>query len=200
MFKVLHMGNYDLMLYDIANNLATNQYGNILPEEGLTLEAYIKRIHPEQREEFVRKSRSLHDGSESHFDLNKRWNIGTEEEPQYLYFQGHAICETDENGQPAYVINAVNDVTQEIEIYHAARDIEHRYNAILSDPFVAMSFYNNEGVLIEHNEAMKNLLASGGIKASLLREVDAQAHCHIQPLYNDKGEIANYLVTASGLK
>lgn len=200
MFKVLHMGNYDVMLYDIANNLATNQYGNILPEKGLTLEAYIKRIHPEQREEFVRKSRSLHDGSESHFDLNKRWNIGTEEEPHYLYFQGHAICETDENGQPAYVINAVNDVTQEIEIYQAARDIEHRYNAILSDPFVAMSFYNNEGVLIERNEAMKNLLASGGIKASLLREVDAQAHCHIQPLYNDKGEIANYLVTASSLK
>ena len=198
MFKVLHMGSYDVMLYDIANDHATNQYGNILPDKGLTLQEYIQHIHPDQREEFIRKSRSLHEGREQHFILNKQWNEGTEDEPHYLNFQGHAICETDENGQPAHVINAVNDVTEEVEIYHAARDITHRYEAILSDPFVAMSFYDNKGILIEHNEAMKNLL--GGFNAKLLKDLDTHAHCHIQPLYSAKGEIANYLVTASTLK
>lgn len=61
-----------------------------------------------------------------------------------------------------------------------------------------MSFYDNKGILIEHNEAMKNLL--GGFNAKLLKDLDTHAHCHIQPLYSAKGEIANYLVTASTLK
>ena len=217
--KALHMGNYDVMLYDIAKNRATNQYGHLLPEEGLTLEEYIQRIYPDQREEFIRKSKSLHEGRERHFVLDKRWNAGTEEEPHYRNLQGHAICEYDEDGRPAYVINAVNDVTDEVELYHAARDIVHRYDAILNDPFVAMSFYDSKGILIEHNHALKNLLS--GVSESLFKElfkpeerhgtsftrhlyypeygIDKYVECHIQPLYNAKGEIANYLVTTSGM-
>jgi hypothetical protein len=218
MYKALHMGNYDVMVYDIANDRATNQYGNILPEEGLTLEEYIKHIHPDQREEFIRKSKSLNEGRERHFILNKRWNKGTEQQPNYLHFQGHAILEVDDNGRPAYAINAVNDVTQDVKIYQAARDISRKYEAILSDPFVAMSFYDNKGTLIDHNEAMNNLLH--GIDTSLFKEIfkpeehkdlrvtrhlyypeygiDKYVECHIQPLYNAKGEIANYLMTTNG--
>lgn len=218
MYKALHMGNYDVMVYDIAKDRATNQYGNILPKEGLTLEEYIQRIHPDQREEFIRKSKSLNEGRERHFVLNKRWNKGTEQQPNYLHLQGHAILEVDDNGRPAYAINAVNDVTQDVKIYQAARDISCKYDAILSDPFVAMSFYDSKGTLIDHNDAMKNLLH--GIDTSLFKEIfkpeehkdlrvtrhlyypeygiDKYVECHIQPLYNAKGEIANYLMTTNG--
>ena len=78
MSKALHMGNYDVMVYDIAKDRLTNQYGNILPKEGLTLEEYTQRIHPDQREEFIRKSKNMNEGRERHFELNKRWNSGTE--------------------------------------------------------------------------------------------------------------------------
>ena len=217
MYKVLHMGNYDVMVYDIAKDRVTNQYGNILPKEGLTLKEYIQRIHPDQREEFIRKSKSLNEGRERHFVLNKRWNKGTDKQPHYLHFQGHAILELDDNDRPAYAINAVNDVTQDVKIYQAARDISHKYDAILSDPFVAMSFYDSKGALIDHNDAMKNLLH--GIDTSLFKEIfkpeehkdlrvtrhlyypeysiDKYVECHIQPLYNAKGEIANYLMTTN---
>ena len=215
--RALHMGNYDVMLYDITKDHITNQYGNILPQEGMALEEYIRRIHPDQREEFIRRSKSLHEGREQHFVLNKLWNQGTDEAPHYLNFQGHAICEPDENGRPAYVINAISDVTSEMAAYHAARDIVHKYDAILSDPFVPMSFYDSKGVLIDHNEAMKKLL--DGIDDSLFKEIfkpeenkemrvirhlyypeygiDKFVECHIQPLYNAKGKIANYLVTTN---
>ena len=215
--RALHMGNYDVMLYDIAKDRIINQYGSILPNEGMTLEEYIRRIHPDQREEFIRRSKSLHEGREHHFELNKLWNQGTDEEPHYLNLQGHAICEPDENGRPAYVINAVSDVTSEMEAYHAARDIVHKYDAILSDPFVAMSFYDNKGTLIDHNEAMKKLL--NGIDDSLFKEIfkpeerkdmritrhlyypeygiDKYVECHVQPLYGAGGKIANYLVTTT---
>lgn len=217
MTKVLHMGNYDVMVYDIKKNRVTNQYGNILPQKGITLEEFIQRIHPDQREEFILKSKSLHEGRIRHFELNKRWNQGTEERPHYLNFQGHAISELDENGRPAYVINAVHDVTHEVEVYKAARDIEHKYEVILSDPFVAISLYDSNGFLIDHNEAMNQLLC--GIDDSLFKEIfrpverkdmhfsrhlfypeygiDRYVDCHIQPLYNAVGKIANYLVTTT---
>ena len=217
---LLLVGDYDVMLYDLAKNRFTNQYGKILPEKGLTLEEYTQRILPDQREEFTQKMRSMMEGRERHFILNKRWNQGTEEKPCYLDLQGHAICETNDDGRPAYVINAVNDVTHEVEVYHAARDIVHKYEAILSDPFVPMSFYDNNGTLIDHNDAMKNLLY--GINDSLFKEIfkpqerkdqrftrhlyypefgiDKYVECHIQPLYNAKGKIANYLVTTSSAK
>ena len=217
MSKALHMGNFDVMVYDIAKDRATNMYGNVLPKEGMTLAEYIRRIHPDEREEFIRKSRSLHEGRERHFVLNKRWNHGTETSPHYLSFQGHAICELDDEGRPAYVINAVNDVTREMEIYQATRDIVHKYEAILNNPFVPMSFYDSKGVLIDHNEAMKAMLH--GIDESLFKEIskpeehqnmrvtrhlyypeygiDKYIECHIQALYNPRGEVTNYLVTTS---
>ena len=104
-----------------------------------------------------------------------------------------------------------------MEAYHAARDIVHKYDAILSDPFVAMSFYDNKGTLIDHNEAMKKLL--NGIDDSLFKEIfkpeerkdmritrhlyypeygiDKYVECHVQPLYGAGGKIANYLVTTT---
>ena len=218
--KALHMGNYDVMVYEIAKNHFYNQYGTILPKEGCPLEEYVQRIHPDQREEFTHKLKNLIEGRERHFELNKRWNKGTELSPHYLNFQGHAICELDNNGQPAYIINAVNDVTREMQIYEATRDIEHRYEAILNDPFIAMSFYDSRGILIDHNEAMKNLLH--GIDSSLFKEIsrpqdredmrvtrhlyypeygiDKYIECHIKALYNAKGEVANFLVTTNEQK
>ena len=83
-----------------------------------------------------------------------------------------------------------------------------------------MSFYDNKGTLIDHNDAMKNLLY--GINDSLFKEIfkpqerkdqrftrhlyypefgiDKYVECHIQPLYNAKGKIANYLVTTNSAK
>ena len=182
MYKALHMGNYDVMQYDIARNRITNQYGTILPDDGLTLEGYIQRIDPSQRAEFSQKMRSLLEGRERHFELNKRWNHGTEESPEYRYFQGHAICELDKKGRPAYVINAVNDVTQETKEVLSARDQMCRYKVLLSNPFVAMAFYDKRSEVIDQNDAMRKF-------------GDAKASKHVQPLYNAKGEIACFFVS-----
>ena len=159
MYKALHMGNFNVMQYDIAHDRMTNHYGHILPDEGLTLEEFTRRIHPDQQEEFTQKMRSLLDGRERHFELNKRWNQGTGDSPQWLNFQGHAISELDNEGRPAYVINAIHDVTQEVEEDKAARNLIHKYEALSNIPFVAMSFYDNKGFLIDLNDNMKELCA-----------------------------------------
>lgn len=184
MYKALHMGNYDVMQYDIARNRFTNQYGNILPMEGMTLEEYTLRIHPEQRTEFVHKMRDMMKGGVPHFELNKLWNQGTDAEPHYLVFQGHAICERDKNGQPAYIINAVYDVTHDMEENQATRNLIRKYEVIMTNPFTAMAFYDSNHHVIDQNEAMKQL---GDIGDGM----------PLQPLYNVEGEIANYFLAVS---
>ena len=68
-----------------------------------------------------------------------------------------------------------------IEDNQAAHDLTHKYNAILCNPFVAISFYDNNGHLIVENQAMKEL---GDKDIALSR----------QPLYNAEGEVTNYFV------
>ena len=157
MNKALHMGNFDVMLYDIDNDRMTNQYGEILPATGLTLDEFAAHIHPDQQQEFRQKIQLLLSGRERKFVLNKRWNAGTAENPKWLVFQGHAVCELDSEGRPRYIINAVHDVTHEMEEDMAARNLVHKYDRLVNIPFVAMSFYNKDGWLIEANDTMKEL-------------------------------------------
>ena len=182
MQKALHMGDFDVMEYDIDRNCFTNQYGTILPDEGLTLEGYIQRIDSSQRAEFSQKMRNMIEGRERHFELNKRWNHGTDNAPEYHYFQGHAICEFNKKGRPVHIINAVNDVTQETKEFLASRDLLHYYKVLLDNPFVAMKFYDKKGGIIDSNEAMRSL---GDVK-------DAK---HIQPLYDANGDIYCFFVS-----
>ncbi len=157
MVKALHMGNYDVMVYDIVRDRVTNAYGSILPAKGMTLAEFTERIHPDQRQEFDEKAHRLNTGREQYFDLNKRWNQGTASEPHWLNFQGHAILEVDENGKPAYVVNAIHDVTHEEEEHKAARELNFKYEVLSNAPLIAMSFYDKEGNLITLNDAMKSL-------------------------------------------
>ena len=156
MQKALHMGNYHVLEYDIKHNLMTNLYGTpILPAEGITLEEFTEHISPQEREEFSRKMEGLTSGRNRKFELKKRWK--TFGDGQWLNLEGHAIVETDENGHPAYVINALNDITQNVEQDHAERDLERKYRKLTNIPFLAMSFYDSEGWIIDINDAMRSL-------------------------------------------
>ena len=166
MMQALHMGNFIVMAYDIAHNRFCNRYGHILPDSGLTLEEFTARIHPDQQEEFIQKMHMLAEGRERRFELDKRWNSGTDEKPEWLNFHGHAICELDKDGHPAYIMNAIHDVTKEMEEDKAASDLIHRYHVLANLPFVGMSFYDKDGYLITLNDAMKELCGMNNDKDS----------------------------------
>ena len=159
MLQALHMGSFIVMEYDIRHDRVTNNYGHILPDEGMHLEEFINRIHPDQRQEFRQRSKALIEGRERHFELDKRWNAGTDDDLRWFNFRGHAIVELDENGHPAYIVNAIHNATQEMEEDEAARALIQKYAFLSNLPLVAMSFYNKEGFLIDLNDNMKKLCA-----------------------------------------
>ena len=158
MYKAMHMGNFMVMQYDIAQDHFTNCYGsNILPEGGLTLEEFTQRIHPDQRSEFDQKMRQLITGRELRFELNKRWNNGTEEEPNWLIFNGHAILELDKDEHPAYIVNAIHDITPEMEEDKAERELEKKYDKLANLPLAGLSIYDKDGWLIDLNDRMREI-------------------------------------------
>ena len=157
MYKALHMGNFDVMEYDIKADRMTNRYGQILPKEDLTLEEFTSRIHPDQQQEFRQKMTRLIEGRERQFVLNKLFNSGTAETPHWLHFHGHAISELGDDGQAAYVVNAIHDVTQDMEEGKAERELVKKYEQLSNIPFIAMSFYDKDGWLIDLNDNMREL-------------------------------------------
>jgi hypothetical protein len=69
----------------------------------------------------------------------------------------------------------------DVEDNQAAHDLIHKYDAVLSNPFVAISFYDHNGRFIIENDAMRQL-----------GEKDTTPYR--QPLYNAEGEVTNYFV------
>ena len=157
MYKALQMGNFNVMEYDIKNDRMTNRYGHILPKAGMSLAEYTRRMHPDQQAEFTQKMKRLIEGRERHFELNKRWNKGTDDAPDWLNFQGHAISELAADGHPEYIVNAIHDVTQDMEEDKAGRELVRKYERLSNIPFIAMSFYSKEGWLMDLNDSMKEL-------------------------------------------
>jgi len=110
MYKALHMGNFDVVIYDVKHDLVTNHYGHLLPDRGVTLSQFASHIHPSERDAFMRKVERLLSGRDKKFVLDKRWQ-SFDDASVWLQLNGHAIAELDKEGRPAFVINVVHDVT-----------------------------------------------------------------------------------------
>ena len=157
MYKSLHMGKFHVMEYDIRNDRWTNSYGQpILPEKGITLDEFTQHIHPNEQEEFKQKIGKLLNGLERKFELKKRW-LSYDADQHWLNLDGHAMVEFDNEGRPAYIINAVNDTTQNVEEVHHIHEKIQKYERLTNMPFVGISFYDKDGLLIGLNDAMKTV-------------------------------------------
>ena len=157
MQRALHMGSFDIIEYDIRRDLFTNRHGTLLPAEGMTLADFTARIHPDQREDFRLRMQHLLDGHDRRFDIDKRWNSGSVEQPHWLNFHAHLLVEDDRKGRPQYVVNAIYDVTAHVEEDLATLDLRRKFYRLADQPLVAMSFYDNDGCFVAANDMMYHL-------------------------------------------
>ena len=155
MTQALSMGNYYVIEHDLKNHHAHNVYGNLLPPEGLTIEEFIERILPEQRNEFRDTMRELTKDKKS-AELKRQWNAGTPEKPDWRYLHGNSIVEM-ENGKPRYIVNSVKDVTHDIMEERNAREAGERYITIFKTSLIAMSFYDANQCFIDANDQMRKI-------------------------------------------
>lgn len=154
MFKALHMGNYIVIVYDIKNDLFSNLYGSLLPDGGMTLDQFIERIHPDEQQDFRRKVERLVNGREKKSELEKHWRTS---DGDWQVLHGHAMVESDADGQPAYLINAVHNETLDVREDKQYHDLMHKYDCLLNQPVLAMAIYDKDGWPLVINEPMKQI-------------------------------------------
>ena len=157
MYKALHMGNFHIMQYDIATDRMTNRYGKIVREEGMTMEEFCSRIHPDEVQEFRQDMARMLSGDERKTELKKRWNAGTWEKPQWVILGGNALLELDEDEKPACIVFAVQNVTYDAEDKLSTYEMKKKYEVLSNMPGIATSFYDRNGYLMEFNENMSEL-------------------------------------------
>ena len=156
MKQALQMGHYYVFEYNIKTDHMRNTYGSLIPEEGLTLEAFSSRFKPAVRQDFIDHVQSLIAGDEENRYFNRLFNIGTEEMPDWRYLEGTAIVE-QEKGKPNYIIYAVKDITQNVETERINQELSNKYIRMFETNLIAMSFYDKDGWFIEANEKMAQL-------------------------------------------
>ena len=156
MRQALQMGNFYVFEYDIKANRMRNTYGTLIPEEGLDLEAFIQRMDPAIQQDFRHHTQSLMGGEEQNRYLNRRFNIGTEEAPDWRHLEGTAIVEQEQR-EPRYIIYAVKDITQDVESERINQEMGNKYARMFETNLIAMSFYDKEGWFVDANEKMRDL-------------------------------------------
>lgn len=156
MSQALKMGNFYVTEYDVATDSYRNVYGSLLPQDGLSHNEFIRRLPADDRNDFLRHNTSLILGDSNLWAFTRRFNIGSESEPEWHILQGNAIAEK-ENGKTRYVVYSMKDITHEIDEERINSEMGNKYMKMFDANLIAMSFYGKDGKLIDANEQMKRL-------------------------------------------
>lgn len=170
MTRALQMGYHYVLQYDLASRMLTNQYGSLLPDEGMSWFDFSQRLHSAERNNWVRRLEQLRDGSmNKHIALSARWNVGTKDKPIWKHLRGHFAVEHDEYGQPSTIYAIIVDVTHNVGLIHEANKMEQKFLQFFQLSKVAMAVYNQNGWIENSNEEMKRICKADAKNARLLQ-------------------------------
>ena len=74
MDRVLKMGNYFMVEWDIQGDMLRNKYGNMLPDCGMKPQEFLTRMLPEEAKQIHVLNEQLATGVISHFEMNLSFN------------------------------------------------------------------------------------------------------------------------------
>lgn len=157
MRQALNMGKYSVVLYDIKADRIVNRHGHLLPDEGITHQQFVNNLHPEDQERILKDLARLKNGEIDIYDIDGRWNIGTEEKPEWMFMHGHSFMEKDQDGNPQYLVSTLQDVTAEKMQEDEDKELAKRFAKLFDSTLTAMSFYDKNGMLIDLNRNMHKL-------------------------------------------
>lgn len=153
MNQVLNMGDYFVVEWDFKSNLLRNKYGDMMPLKEMTPEDFLKHMNAEEAQKLHNLDAQLITGAINHFDINLKFNHGTNESPRWRNYYGNAIAER-EDGKLLYIVYTAKDITDEINENRRIKDIASKYKKMFDTNLFPMSFYDANGSLIDINEKM----------------------------------------------
>ena len=158
MHRALSMGNYSVMINDLRQNRIFNLDGHTLPDDGITMEEMMNRVHPDDREGMLSRQKNRGKKNELVKPLRMRWNIGTADAPNWIIISGYSFPEFNHLGRPERIVITARDISDEVRHEQEEMELGSRYRKMFDTSLLAMSFYNKDGYLIDYNQKMQELV------------------------------------------
>lgn len=156
MEQALNMGQYYVFTIDVMTGIVHNVHGQLLPDGELVREIFLPRIDERDVEEFQTKIDLLIAGELQQARYTKRLNVGSQEQPNWIWLSGLASLEY-EGQKPRFIINTVRDITKQIQDERINNELSAKYMNIFMTNVVCISLYDSNGYLIDANDNMREL-------------------------------------------
>lgn len=151
------MSNTSVVLVDIKRRRFTNIFGDFMPEKGISLREFEALIHPEDllRENEMRKLVDSGEEDLKALQLRMRNPKGGSE---YLTMFVQGRVKKNYHDEPTHVFLSMRDETAMLKEQEKLDVLVKQYDQLYHNSSLPVAFYSLEGVLLDYNESMVNLV------------------------------------------
>lgn len=159
MLKALEISANEVVRYDVAERYIHKLYGHLTPDEGLSLEEWMKHVHPDDLEEALDWFRQIIYNRLKRAEFRYRWNFDyTGRSPRWGNIYNVSVPEyVAGSGRIGSVISTMKDETDLIRQEEEESELTDRYKLIYENSIIGLSFYTPDGWLLDSNKLMREI-------------------------------------------
>ncbi len=159
MLKALEISANEVVRYDVSERYIHKLYGHLTPDEGLSLEEWMKHVHPDDQEEALDWFRQILYNRLKRAEFRYRWNFDyTGRSPRWGHIYNVSVPEyAAGSGRIGSIISTMKDETDLIRQEEEESELTDRYKLIYENSIIGLSFYTPDGWLLDSNKLMREI-------------------------------------------
>ena len=159
MLKALEISANEVVRYDVSERYIHELYGHLTPDEGLSLEEWMKHVHPDDLEEALDWFRQVLYNRLKRAEFRYRWNFDfTGRSPRWGHIYNVSVPEyVAGSGRIGSIISTMKDETDLIRQEEEESELTDRYKLIYENSIIGLSFYTPDGWLLDSNKLMREI-------------------------------------------
>ena len=159
MLKALEISANEVVRYDVSERYIHKLYGHLTPDEGLSLEQWMKHVHPDDMEEALDWFRQILYNRLKRAEFRYRWNFDyTGRSPRWGHIYNVSVPEyVAGSGRIGSIISTMKDETDLIRQEEEESELTDRYKLIYENSIIGLSFYTPDGWLLDSNKLMREI-------------------------------------------
>ena len=159
MLKALEISANEVVRYDVSERYIHKLYGHLTPDEGLSLEEWMKHVHPDDQEETLDWFRQILYNRLKRAEFRYRWNFDyTGRSPRWGHIYNVSVPEyVAGSGRIGSIISTMKDETDLIRQEEEESELTDRYKLIYENSIIGLSFYTPDGWLLDSNKLMREI-------------------------------------------
>ena len=159
MEEALEITQNNVVRYDVRDQHIYTLYGDLYPKEGIAVDEWKSRVHPDDLEMALGHFRSIIKGTTKQAEFSYRWNATPQnDEPHWLYLRDVTIGEyLPGMNRPISIISTLSDETELQQAIANESELMEKYRIIYDNSIIGLSFYSSEGWLLDTNQMMRDI-------------------------------------------